>query len=201
MCGGQQTRFKAQFPKQLCSIFGTPLLSYTAEQVKQRGYRMYVQAHSPILLSYCVQHDMPIIDIEPHERLAGAIKATKPWWEERTIFLLGDVFFSGAAMMKIFNDSHNVQFFGSHYELYALSVRENYYGELLNRLTLADEHSRGKLWHVFRSVMGLKLPYEQHVIESFTKSPAYTAILDITDDMDTVEQYEALIRKLSGKQK
>ena len=123
LCNGTQSRFESDVPKQLCDINGIPLLLRTTQQVFDRGHLLYVMSHHKKILDVC-GYDHRIFPLvgEPNDKLVTTMISTAALWEERTIFLLGDVYYTDDALDKIFDYAGGIQFFGTTYELFALSV-------------------------------------------------------------------------------
>lgn len=191
LCNGSQSRFEGNTPKQLALINGEPLLVRTARMVRERGFEMRVFTHNKLIEEVCAEHRMDFVHLVPTDKLVETVIKTRPFWEERVVFLLGDVYFTDAALNTIFNDSSDIKFFGTHYELFALVFAPTMYDFVYKNSVDANINTRGKMWHLFRGSMNV--PPEEHLINKFSKHKMYHRINDVSCDIDTVKEYEKLL--------
>lgn len=192
LCNGTQERWKDDAPKQICDILGEPLLLRTNRQVLERGYKMEVVSHNPFLLNFASFNEISIMPVPKTDKLVSTILLTAPL--SRVTFLLGDVFFTDEAIDTIFRYDGDLQFFGTKFELFALVVGAERLPALFEQMQETELKSRGKLWHLLRCVSGVE--WEKHEPEKLKENPYHTLIDDLSDDMDTVQQYLKLINKL-----
>ncbi|MEM9399017.1 MAG: hypothetical protein AAF984_02305 [Verrucomicrobiota bacterium] len=134
---------------------------------------------------------------------AETLLSTQSLWDERTIVLLGDVFYTKAAMGTIVHLNANIRFIGrnkkSKYtstpwkELFAVSFEKDSHLALIESINVAIQDAqsggKGKLWQIYRSLVGLPL----NKIEF--DSIIFIHIDDFTDDFDSPSEYDASIKR------
>jgi len=198
LCNGSQSRFEGSGPKQLCEVEGEPLLVKMIGKVKKRGCDVRVFSHNEEIGDCVSSYGFPLTRLRPTDKLVETILATQPFWEDRLIFYLGDVYLTDNALNIVLKDKSDIRFFGTWYELFALTVAEYEHDRLYRNLINAKSFSPGKLWHLFRSVMGV--PLSEHNITKFREHVAYKRIDDISDDVDTLKEYQRLLDNLKKEE-
>lgn len=128
--------------------------------------------------------------------------STRQLWAETNIILLGDVFYSKQAIHNILYARGDIRFFGRPYankltgnpraELFALKFRKTAEATVLRHgkrvLYDALAGGRGKLWQLYRSLIGGRLNEKQ------VETTIFHIIDDITDDFDFPEDYDRFMR-------
>jgi hypothetical protein len=202
LCAGDGTRWGEYLgvPKQLMAINGEALLARTIRLARANGY-----------------HDIQIITHDERLHMDGAgvfrparnrwtvetLLSTRELWTDRTLVLLGDVFFTKRAMRRISRGESGIHIYGrpdksAYYscswgEIFALSFgkrnRETLIAHANHALKDAENGGRGLIWEFYRSLCGF--PFNEHIVED----KIFRIIDDLTDDFDSPEQYEEKIVK------
>jgi hypothetical protein len=188
-------------PKQLIPVGKTTILQRTVDLARKYSDDILVVSWDRQL----VMEHAKFHQIEKTDWLVETLLNTRSLWLGRTVWLLGDVFYTPRAMRRILRCKEPVRFFGrmdSHLyfggkrgELFGSSFSEGEYANLENAIRIAYQDAltggRGKLWQVYRALAGI--PLKQHtaiprLLEQFD---------DLTDDIDTPEEYNQAIPVLS----
>jgi hypothetical protein len=186
--GGDNDRWETDYPKEMAVVDGEPVLFRTIRQCKERGIKPFVVSHKSEILGYqseLVEDCLFITNTFP--TLAHACRGFS--WGEKTIFLLGDVYYTDYALNVIASVPRMV--FGTEVEIFAFK----FHRELNSKLGIAfsdvifewgRDNANGKLWEVYRAFEGKKI--DEHVILN-----DFAFIEDRTTDFDTVEEYEEFL--------
>jgi len=183
-------------PKQLIPVHGTTLLQRTVDLVKKYSHDIIVVSWNDALRVKNASFHF----LEKTGWLAETALKTRPLWKGRTVWLLGDVFFTRQAIRTILGSHSLVTFFGrmgrNLYtgklgELFAAGFSEQGYAPLENAIEVAYRDAlnggKGMLWQVYRALAGFPLSKHEYA-PGFLKE-----ILDLTDDIDTPEDYHRAI--------
>lgn len=114
-------------------------------------------------------------------------------WKQRTVILLGDVFYGKNTIRMIKDYEGDLTFFINKTDILAISFNNITYfkfSEAVKEIVkLADNNViRGKLWHVYRYLNGINL--EEHRLKDL-----YTKVIDNSRDFDIPLQYVRFCRK------
>lgn len=144
---------------------GQTIIGRTVAMVKNSGIdNIFVATQSDKLIE-SVAKDIGVIRPANSEFLADTILSSRKKWTDRTIILLGDVFFSCQSLSTILGCRSRVKFFGidrhgnpefskiKRSELYAFSFDSSAQDLIENRLTLNSTLAR------FRDCGGLRFSY------------------------------------------
>lgn len=204
LCAGDGTRWNNYLgvPKQLIPINKEPLLNRTVRLLCDSGYDdIAIIAHDNRLNLDGCDFITP-----PRSRwTVETLLSTHSLWEERTLVLLGDVFYTKQALATIVSPRRSVQVYGrfgaslftftQYGELFAISFDENNHHKIKKHLMKACSHAlsggRGKLWEFYRSLAGF--PLNEHKREE----KIFTSIHDLTDDIDSPKEYHKIIERYS----
>ena len=186
LAAGSQTRWNASKPdypiKQLLPVNGVPLIHRTLNQLLDRGIVATVVSKIPEL-------DIGDRIVPEDSRFAvSSLYSTRPYWDDRNLVLLGDVYFTDKALDTCLN-MKGIQFAGLPGEIFAvywddLDLME---WHLRDAIQYADEHDTkyiGKLWTLYRSIIGVDLETHRH------NRRYYTFIKDGSRDFDKWSEYE-----------
>ena len=204
LCAGESIRWKnyLNIPKQLAVVNGESLIQRMVRLLNQRGY------YDIDIVSHNEQLKMDSCGFfKPSKKrwIVETLFASQPLWKEKTIVLLGDVFFTQHAINTIINIKHGIHIYArsgaskytqSHWgEIFALSFTKHDWHKVTTHAELtchdAEAGGRGKLWEFYRSLAGF--PLDQHMVENSIFIP----INDLTDDIDSPYEYEYFKNALS----
>lgn len=196
LCAGDGERWNDYLgvPKQLVSFGGETLLA--------RVRRLADQTIDGRVVIVLRQFQLPGGDPETlvlssTSCIAESILATRPLWSERNTFLMGDVFYSRAALGRILGFRGKLAFFGrpwpsaivrcGHGELFGVSFALDASMRvvaLLEETVQARVHGhQGNLWNVYQ--LASNIPFGSRVT-----TPEHLVLIDdYTNDIDTSEDY------------
>ena len=91
--GGDNTRWEADYPKEMAVVDGEPVIVRTLRQCYEKNLKPIIVTHKPEILNY----DSGYITYTPfitqrYQTLAHACRVVD--WGEKCIFLLGDVYYT-----------------------------------------------------------------------------------------------------------
>ncbi|RMF90951.1 MAG: hypothetical protein D6741_16455 [Planctomycetota bacterium] len=204
LAAGTGARWTGASPKQLALCGGVPLIDRTIALARDFDI-------SPVVVVTCDPRIVrPSAGWYMPRRCRWAVESlyeTRPLWRERTVVLLGDVFYTEEAFAAITSDVRSLAFFGRsgpsrftgsrHGEMFALVFDRSLTNRLITHLERAIEDARrggrGKLWELYRSCAGL--PLRRHQVED----ALFCEIDDHTDDIDSVSEYRRKRRIWEGR--
>ncbi len=197
MCAGMSERWHGEGPKHLVQFGWETLLHRTERMVSDCGYTGWTVTVHPELINEASH----VVQPGAYRWLCESILSTGPYWPERVIILLGDVVWTRKSLQAVLSCSAPWMFFGTEFELYALVFEDKtrVVKALETVIALAEKkRCPGKLWNLWRFMNGL--PIADHKLEElhhsyFTPKNLFF-IRDETHDIDTVEQYETMRRKM-----
>lgn len=181
LAAGPGTRWQGSGHKQLAKINNKPIIKHTLDNTKNA---IVISHHKKL-------HAYPHIIPSKHMFVLETLLSTQALWKERTIILLGDVYFDKKDLQKVINYKREFAVFGSksQVEIFALSFSKKMHHKIKKHLLIAlkdaYEGGRGKLWEFYHSFVGLplhKIGFGSHFIE-----------LNNTTDIDTIEDYYNLL--------
>lgn len=202
LCAGTGDRWNNYLgiPKQLIEIGGETLLDRTIRLLKRDGVSdISVITNNQLLKREGIKTFAP----EKYEWTVESFLSTRTLWKEKTLVLLGDVFYTNKAMHRIVTSPNSIGVFGrsgaskctfkTTGEIFALSFDSSAIGSVIEHLTKARENAkqggRGKLWEFYRSLVGV--PLKEHKVES----KVFLNINDFTDDFDSPEEYRGVLSR------
>ena len=142
LCAGQASRWAPKQLKQLVPINDEPLLHRTVRLLRDFGYSdIHIAHHDPQLHVEGCQHFTP----SDSRWVMSTLYSSRHLWTDRTIILLGDVYFTTNALQKILECPSEIQFVGrlgpSSYtgcpsrEIFCLLFRDSVHSKLEHVLT------------------------------------------------------------------
>lgn len=199
LCAGDGTRWGEYLgvPKQLIGFGGEPLLSRTVRHLREFGVptQPICVTHDPRLH---LKHTVPFRPVASRWTVE-TLASTRPLWRDRTIVLLGDVFFTRRALRRVLRTEDEVVFFGrrwpsaytmsDHGEIFALSFSQKRWDLVLRacatvaRVAKAKQNAWGNLWDLYHTITGFPLGC------TATEDNMFTIIDDMTSDFDTPHAY------------
>jgi MobA-like NTP transferase domain len=202
LCAGTGDRWNNYLgiPKQLIEIGGETLLDRTVRLLKREGVsEIYVITHNQLL----IREGIKIFSPDEYKWTVESFLSTRTLWKDKTLVLLGDVFYTNKAMHRIVTSPNSIGVFGrpgaskctfkTTGEIFALSFDSSSIDSVVEHLTKAREHAkqggRGKLWEFYRSLVGF--PLQEHRVES----EIFLTVNDFTDDFDSPEEYRGVIAR------
>jgi len=198
--GRQERLSHLTMPKCLLPVRGTPLLHRTVELVGDRASCYVIASTEVVVGPRCPRETLR----QPGSCvLDGLAQTTHLWGTERTIILLGDVFYSDDAMDRIFDDLGGLVFFGTkdlsrtHGEVFALSFSRTAsfavikaLGEVLCRQEPQPDYQGGHLRNLLWQIQG---SYQLGAYGKWTPDKRfYHVIDDHTTDFDTPEDLDKI---------
>lgn len=202
LCAGSGERWGGYLgvPKQLVRIGKEALLDRTVRLLRENGVtNIHVVSNDERLKVEHVNLFSPALSRWTVETLLS----TRSLWAERTVVLLGDVFYSEDAMRAAIEFDGPVRVFGRSgpswftscewAEIFAVSFTREAIGRIAHAadcaLQAAAGGGKGKLWQMYYSLLGS--PMDEHRIDS----DVFFVIDDFTDDFDSPEDYDSSVRR------
>lgn len=197
LCAGKGERWMNHLGlrKQLAPCGDTNILARIVEMVRPRVDNLYIVSETPF---DGIEEEL-MRRPDACRLVLDSLLSSKSYWGDKTIILLGDVFYSSSCIDRMLEcSSSEIQFFGrprkSKYtakpwaELFGLVFPSQQSGELEKHASqvIAEEkagNGRGKLWELYRSLTGV--PLLEHQIEE----SHFRKVIDWTDDFDAPEEY------------
>ncbi len=189
-------------PKQLISINGERLLERTERLLHGRGcYDLEIVTHDERLgLSNCGFFRPP-----GYRWIVETLLSTYPLWSDRTIILLGDVFFTEKAIKAITVPREGIHVYGRpgpswytfkpHREIFAISFDKKEWSHIVTHaertIRYAEEGNSAKFWQLYQSLAGF--PFKDKRIEKDIFFPIH----DLTDYIDCPEDYNRVVKMLA----
>ncbi|MDY6988021.1 MAG: NTP transferase domain-containing protein [Thermodesulfobacteriota bacterium] len=114
-CAGRKIRWKGYLgvEKQLAPVnsAGETILGRTVKLLNENGVNdIYVMTDKPEIRQAPL--DVTFVSPASSDHLTSTIMSSKSQWSDRTMIVLGDVYFSRGAIKRIVKDETNVRFFG-----------------------------------------------------------------------------------------
>ncbi len=197
LCAGDGFRWGNYLgvPKQLIPFHGEPLLHRTVRQLVEFGHTSEI---------VCVSCDSRLsipgtlsFKPEAYRWTVETLLSSRPLWKERTIILLGDVFFAGKSLHRILDCTNPIAFFGrpwpsvysgcNHGEIFAVSFSNDGMEAMLRgagqALRTAQNGSWGNFWDLYYATARIELG------SNHTETRLFKVLDDITNDFDTPKDY------------
>lgn len=203
LAAGRQTRmqFPSALPKQLLVFLGETLL---ARQVR------LVSAHQ--LVPTVVTNDPQVAAASPavfgpadSTTILQTLRSTRFFWPDRTIILLGDVFYSPELITDIIMDTREIRFWLKGAEILALafdlSAAERIMQSIEDCITQTimiydgQPHYSGdlRLWHLLRALNGLDIHRHGPILNDMT----LPEVADYSTDIDSEVAYHDFTEALT----
>lgn len=208
LCAGRELRWNnyGGIPKQLIRVDRESLIERTSRLVRENGISLIVLVtrNPKIKLD-----DAMLFSPENDEFILDTLKSTRMLWKDKTLVLLGDVWYSEETMRKIISFKGPCGIFGRrkgslktgspYREIFAFVFRTNAWSHINlcinNALLITGDniHHRGKLWSLYiRLVNGtdsFALPGENVVFQE---------INDFTEDFDSPKEYYRWVKNYNA---
>lgn len=221
---GHASRWRSGGSKHLLPVGDRPVLSRTCAMVG----RHLAPARSVLVCRKALYGDVRPAGFEHYQDqdmeadLLRRILSTSTFWADRTIFLLGDVFFSHAALDALARDESPVAFLGRTSanlitgkpwpELFGMLMTGTTQSNTAASLLRVSNHvakagTEARLWHVYRALSGLPLLENRRdpplyrsprVRKNYDPHPLLRPVMDWTDDVDTEMEREKYYPTLAG---
>jgi len=168
MASGEQVRFGPNQPlKQMLEVWGQTLIERMVNQCRARGIpfrSIYLITHHEELMEHSLELAINWVDLGllRSERLAESILNTRLFWdrEDRTVILLGDVFYTDLLMSEILAEHGPIRFYGNHLEMFAVSLSPSQIPEFQEACRTASEYvpaSSAKVRKVYQVMAGVSM--------------------------------------------
>lgn len=207
LCAGRALRWNdfTTLPKHLAQVDGETLLDRIVRQLSTRG----VQEIAVVANNERLQRPgCALLSPARCRWAAETLAATRHGWNGNTAILLGDVYYTDQAMNDILDCGEPLAVFGrpgpsrltgsSWAEIFALRIRKNGIARMDSAIqqTIRDAETggRGKLWEIYRALTGQPLRGKRIQLDE----RIFRTIDDLTDDVDTPEEWERLESALSA---
>jgi len=192
LCAGSSGEFEKIFgvPKQLLEFGPETLLGRTVRLLRENELRdIDVVSHDSRLQVDGCGFFRPLA----YGSALETFLSTQTLWQDRTIVLHGDVFFTEKAMRTVAQCDAELRMFGRlgenaltlgpWSELFAFSFSSGSADMIADHAKKAIELGGVRIWHLYRSMAGFA-PEEHKIEERY-----FHTIMDFTDDFDTPEKY------------
>lgn len=190
LCAGRQTRFKANYPKQLAVFHDKPLLHRTIAQCNLKSAIPFVVTHNQHIVNFIDDYFAYIFRPYNDNTVCDTLLSTQDLWRGRTIVLLGDTYYTADTINRIWDCQQDLCVYSNSTEIFALSLVPHQ--EITYNLAIAAKTDYPKLWTFYRLYCGYH--YDSDQLDNYT----FKMIDDETGDIDTVEQYEHYKRMLNA---
>lgn len=195
-------RWEVRPPKQLSELDGETILDRLVRMCKRRGIQSRVISPSHPIRLYGSKKHWQMGYADPLWSIVQVVEQTE-YWDESTIFLLGDVIMQGPVLDYILRDDTPLRFYGNSSEIFAVKFDSRGHDQLNAAIetTISYQHQHpedpgaGKLWYLFKAC--IDHPQGDPLTQFHT--PLFMWVNGWTTDIDTVEEYEAFKRDVVDK--
>jgi len=167
MASGEQVRFGPNQPlKQMLKVQGETLIQHTVNQCRARAVFLpiYLITHHQELTAHGNRLGIRPVDLGSlrSDRLAESILNTAYLWgpADRTVILLGDVFYTDLLMSEILAERGPTRFYGNHLEIFAISLSPAQIPEFQEACRTASEYvpaSSAKVRKIYQFMAGVSM--------------------------------------------
>ncbi len=186
LAAGESVRFNHPKPKQLMLVEGETVIGRTVRQFRTAA-PVYVVTKNNALVPRGAKKFVPAARRWTSETLLS----TRPLWGRRTIILLGDTYFTDAAVSQILSARSAMTYFSDGQDIFALSFDLSYKPLFTKALKYVIAHAEGpngnygRLWETYRRLFGLP----KHPMLPEDHLPHIDFIGDRTQDFDLYPEY------------
>lgn len=207
LCAGRALRWNdfTTLPKHLAQVDGETLLDRTVRQLSTRGVQEIAVVSNDERLQ---RPGCALLSPARCRWAAETLATTRHGWNGNTAILLGDVYYTDQAMDSILACGEPLAVFGRPgpsrltgscwAEIFALRIRKNGVARMDSAIQQAirdaETGGRGKLWEIYRALTGQPLRGKRIQLDE----RIFRTIDDLTDDVDTPEEWERLESALAG---
>lgn len=185
MAAGNATRCVGD-PKQLLRLpDGSTVLGRLVDQISSRG-------SVPLLVTHRIsiaQEYQNFIVPHNHKTLCDSILSTDDYWSDTNLFILGDVVFTEKGINMAMSMTGDVMVLGNENEIYAMQFNLSDRREVKKALSQGAGYGLGKLRYFYKAYT--RLPMGGSEVEKCHM----TWLRDETNDIDSLEEYESIMRK------
>lgn len=211
LAGGKMSRWRVDgklymgIEKHFAKINGEPIIKRTIRQLNERGL-------TPVIIADKAKYELDgaqiyYPEIDPARWECDKFMNSREIWSlDRTIILLGDVYFSDQALDIILGyKDREWQMFGRAFnsdiknygEGFAFSFYSEHHDRIFGVLNRAIRlHNEGIIdggWEYYKAWIGLP----DYLMNTHLVGPNFTNINDETDDLDYPEDYDNMLKKLT----
>lgn len=207
LANGEQARWHGTDFKQLVEVDGVPILLDTLEKFGKGNIPIVATRHPELAkLVNDFKFYSRVYNPNPTPTPIHTILAARGLWgEQRTIILLGDVFYTAACAEAILSNTDPIVFHGRwgksfitgkpHSELWSMSWNANENGRAIACLQASIDDipngNRASLWEPYRWLAGI---WMQNLGAAEPEPRKYLITVDdFTEDFDGMEDYEQFI--------
>jgi len=190
-------------PKPLILLNKESILGRTLRLLKKQKVKdITIVATDPILK----QQGYDFFEPQASRWFVETLISTEKLWDEHTVVLMGDVFYTPEALKTILSPNNSsIKFYGragkslfshkAHGELFGISFSKNdsalIHEHAQKVIKAAKSMGHGKAWQFYRSIAGFELDQKK------TEEKYFVEIDDFTDDFDTPEEYDLAVFRYS----
>ena len=168
MASGEQVRFGPNQPlKQMLKAWDETLIQRMVNQCHARGVpfrSIYLVTHHEELISHSLELGIRPVNLRllRSDRLAESILNTAYLWgpADRTVILLGDVFYTDLLMSEILAERGPIRFYGNHLEMFAVSLSPGHIPEFQEACLTASKYmpaSSAKIRKIYQFMAGVPM--------------------------------------------
>lgn len=215
LAGGISTRWRCHLgvEKHFAPLNGVPIIENTIMLLRQHECEVSIIVREGLERSY----DKYSVNISPIPLEFSSleyykIKSTIPFWNSsgKTVVIMGDVWFTKNAIEKILRyNSRKLMFYGrqkrnfytgcEHGEIFAFSFWPEHFDTMKEAVNTLERFIQEKSiriaggWGLYDIVSSLTFLMYPQVIKGFVRNSNFKRIVDVTDDVDTPDDYLHLV--------
>jgi len=176
-------------------VQGEPLIGRTIRMSKELGVTPIVVTDKPEVIEVAKHYDIPYFEPLHREFLASTALSTRELWGPKNIILLGDVYY-GPCFESLFNINKPWQYFGTLIEGFCMSFTD--VDAMEKALEVASNRDKYGSFGYLRDALHYleNIPIEWGIQLRVPAPDSFVMIADGTDDIDTPEQYDELLKRI-----
>lgn len=199
--------------KHFAPINGVPIIDNTITLLRQHECEVSIIVREGLESSFDKYSvNISTIPIEFSSLEYYKIKSTIPFWNStgKTAVIMGDVWFTKKAIGKILRyNRRKLMFFGrqkrnfytgcEHGEIFAFSFWPEHFDTIVEAVNTLEWFIKEKSiriaggWGLYDIVSSLTFLMYPQVIKGFVRNSNFKRIIDVTDDLDTPDDYSHLV--------
>lgn len=166
--------------------------------------RIFRQSCDRNVLPYIVSWWLSLKDEYPYamhfkpkrrKTICQTVLQTIDLWDDRGIFLLGDVIYSRDTMNRIFDDRSDFAMFGNSQDIFAFAFSYVVKEGIIEALEQAHNHAEGELRQFYRAYCGFDVDGTDRPGVP-PESEIFRYVYDWTRDIDNVNEYRQAKREI-----
>lgn len=191
LSAGKQFRYRNNVPKQLLIVNGETIMGRQIRQARKHYLEPIVVTRHPAIKAINENWFEP----ERWTSILDSVMSTRKLWRSRSIFLLGDVYYSEKVFRDMMTSPLPLRFWISGSEIFgfAFDISESE-GVAKACEYCVSQVPDARLWHLYRRLEDLDI--HAHVIH--WNRIVGEMIGDETQDVDSLEQYQDLVKKFAS---